>query len=248
MKKIGCIIQARTGSTRLPNKVLLDIAGKPMLLRVVDRVLESKLVEEIVLATTTNPNDDKIVNLVQSYNPRVKVFRGSEEDVLDRYYQAAKESHMDVVVRVTADCPLADPDVIDKVIGEFVADPSLDFVSTSITTHTYPRGTEVEAISFPVLKKLWETTTELIDREHVTIHIKRFPENFAWKSMEQSEDHSSLRWTVDEQADYELVNILYERLLPDNPHFRMNDVLKLYEQDPSLLRINQSAEQKNPKY
>src|SRR3989344_785166 len=248
MKKIGCIIQARTGSTRLPNKVLLDIAGKPMLLRVLDRVLESKLIEEIVLATTTNPNDDKIVDLAQSYNPKVKVFRGSEEDVLDRYYQAAKESHMDVVVRITADCPLTDPDVINRVIEEFLADPSLDFASTSITTHTYPRGTEVEAISFPVLKKLWETTTESIDREHVTIHIKRFPENFKWKSVEQEQDNSSLRWTVDEQADYELVNILYRKLLPRNPHFRMKDVLRLYEEDPSLLLVNQSIEQKNPKY
>ena len=149
-----------------------------MLLRVLDRVLESKLIEEIVLATTTNPNDDKIVDLAQSYNPKVKVFRGSEEDVLDRYYQAAKESHMDAIIRITADCPLADPDVVDKVIKEFLADPSLDFVSTSITTHTYPRGTEVEIISFPILEKLWRTTTEPIDREHVTIHIKRFPEQF----------------------------------------------------------------------
>ncbi len=172
MKKIGCIIQARTGSTRLPNKVLLPIAGKPMLLRVLDRVLESQRIEEIVVATTTHPNDEQIVALVQSYNPKVTVFRGSEEDVLDRYYEAAKKSGMDVVVRITSDCPLADPDVINKVIEEFIADPSLDFASTSIKKHTYPRGTEVEAISFSALKKLWETTTEPIDREHVTIHIK----------------------------------------------------------------------------
>lgn len=248
MKKIGCVIQARTGSTRLPNKVLLPIAGKPMLLRVLDRVLESKLVEEIVVATTTNPNDNRVAELVRSYNPKVTVFRGSEEDVLDRYYQAAKESRIDTIVRVTGDCPLMDPDVIDKTIEEFLADPSLDFASTVMGKHTYPRGVDVEVISFPALEKLWKDTTEPIDREHITIHIKRFPENFKWKSVEQREDHSSMRWTVDEQADYELVNTLYEKLLPGNPHFRMKDVLELYKKDPSLAAINQNVEQKNPKY
>ncbi len=236
------------GSTRLPGKVLLPVAGKPMVLRVIDRVLESKLIEKIILATSAKPQDDELAALVSSYHPRVTLFRGSEEDVLDRYYQAAKGLGLDVVVRITADCPLADPDVIDRVVEEFLADPSLDFASTSITKHTYPRGTEVEAISFLALKKLWETTTEPVNREHVTIHIKRFPENFRWKSVEQDEDHSSLRWTVDEQADYELVNILYERLLPENPHFRMEDILRLYEKDPSLAAINQNVQQRNPTY
>ncbi|MDP2641219.1 MAG: glycosyltransferase family protein [Candidatus Yanofskybacteria bacterium] len=247
-RKIGCIIQARTGSTRLPNKVLLPIYGKPMILRVIDRTLESKLVDEIIVATTTNPNDTKIVELVQSYNPKVKVFRGSEEDVLDRYYQAAKELNIDILVRVTGDCPLLDPDVIDSVITKYLADPSLDFVSTVIGKHTYPRGVDIEAISFSVLKQLWETTTETVDREHVTIHIKRFPENFVWASVESDKDYSSFRWTVDEQADYELVNILYQRLFPQNPHFRMKDVVNLYKEDPALRTINQHVEQKNSKY
>lgn len=248
MKKIVCIIQARTGSTRLPNKILLPLLGKPILLRVIDRVLESKHINQVVVATTTNPNDEKIVELLQSYNPRVSVTRGSEQDVLDRYYKAAKESEADIIVRITSDNPLIDPDVIDKIIEELLADPSLDFASNNITTHTYPRGLDVEVISFSALKKIWEITKEPIDREHVTIHIKRFPKKFKWKSVEQSEDLSSFRWTVDEQADYDLIKTIYERLLPEKPHFRMKDVLQLYEQDPALLTMNAHVEQKNPKY
>lgn len=245
MKNIVCIIQARTGSTRLPNKILLPLSGKPMLLRVIDRVLESKHINNIVVATTTEPNDEKIVKLLKSYNPKVTVTRGSEKDVLDRYYQAAKESNADIIVRVTSDNPLIDPDIIDKVIEEFLSDSSLNFVSNNIKKHTYPRGLDVEVISFKTLEKLWRTTTESIDREHVTIHIKRFPDKFKWKSVENNEDLSSFRWTVDEKEDYELMKSLYEKL---KPGFRMKDVLQILKENPILLTINKNVEHKNPKY
>ncbi len=248
MRKIVSIIQARTGSTRLPNKVLFPLAGKPFLLRVVDRVLESKHIQQVIVATTTNPNDDQIVSLVLPYSPKVSVFRGSEKDVLDRYYQAAKESNADIVVRISSDNPFIDPDIIDRVIEEFLADPSLDFASNNIGKHTYPRGLDVEVIAFSTLEKLWKTTTESIDREHVTIHIKRFPEQFIWKSVEQEKDLSNFRWTVDEESDYNLAQTIYNLLLPEKPRFRMNDILELYEKDSALLAINQNVEHKNPTY
>lgn len=251
MQKIICIIQARTGSTRLPNKIFLPLQGKAMLLRVVDRVLQSKYIRQVIVATTVKENDQKIVDLFQDYNSKVKVTRGSEEDVLDRYYQAGRSVNLqgaDAVVRITSDNPLIDPELIDQVIAEFLSDPELDYVSTNIGQHTFPRGTDVEVIKFSTLEQLWKTTTEPIDREHVTIHIKLFPAEFRTKGISNKEDWSHYRWTVDEKEDYELAKIIYERLLSENPQFRMADVVRLFKEDPELFKINRHIEQKNAKY
>jgi spore coat polysaccharide biosynthesis protein SpsF len=247
MKKIVCIIQARTGSTRLPNKILKPLEGKLLLLRVIDRVLESKHISEVVVATTTNPNDEKIVETLKDYNSRVKVTRGSEEDVLDRYYQAAKEVRADIIVRITSDNPLIDPDVIDKTIQAVLDDETLQYASNNIGDHTYPRGLDVEVVTFPTLKYVWTTATEQIDREHVTIHIKRFPNQFKWKTITNKTDLSFHRWTVDEENDFELVSKICKRL-KNKPHFRMSDVLKLFEEDPELIKINEEVEQQNKKF
>jgi spore coat polysaccharide biosynthesis protein SpsF len=247
-QKVVCIIQARTGSTRLPNKVLKPLLGKPLLLRVVDRVLEAKTVNHIVVATTTNSNDVSIVSLIENYHPRVSVTRGSEEDVLDRYYQAAQSLKADLIVRVTSDNPMIDPELIDMTVKEFFQDPHLEYASNNIGEHTYPRGLDTEVITYPILEQLWETTTESIDREHVTIHIKRFPKNFRWKTIENNTDYSMHRWTVDEEDDFKLVSLMYERLFPKNPHFRMHDVLQLFDDDPELINVNQHIEQQNKKY
>lgn len=246
-EKIVCIIQARTGSTRLPNKVLLPLEGKALLLRVVDRVLKSKYIDAVVVATTTNPNDQKIVDLVKDYKPDVFVSRGSEEDVLDRYYRAAKEFGADIVVRITSDNPMIDPDLIDRAVKEFLAQPALDYASNNIGVRTFPRGTDVEVVRFSTLERVWQTAKEPIDREHVTIHIKRFPEKFKTHSVQNKVDLSFHRWTVDEQADYELAKTIYSRLYPRKPNFRMSDILKLFDEDPDLIKINQHVEQQNKK-
>ena len=246
--KIICIIQARTGSTRLPNKIFLPLEGKPILLRVLDRVLESKFINTVVVATTTKPNDQKIVDLLSGYKSNVFVTRGSEEDVLDRYYEAAKQFKADVVVRITSDNPMIDPDLIDRVITEFLERPDLDYASTNIGKHTFPRGTDVEVVRFSTLEKLWKTTTEPIDREHVTIHFKRFPDNFKTHAVINDVDLSFHRWTVDEEADYELAKAIYSRLYSKKPHFRMADVLTLFKEDANLIKINQHVEQQNAKY
>jgi spore coat polysaccharide biosynthesis protein SpsF len=247
-KNIVCIIQARMGSTRLPNKVLKPLCGKALLLRVVDRVLAAKYINNIVVATTTNPKDEAIVKLLHNYHPNVSVSRGSEEDVLDRYYKAAKAADADLVVRVTSDNPMIDPDVIDTVIKEFLEDPKLEYASNNIGKHTYPRGLDAEVITFATLEKLWRTTTEPIDREHVTIRIKRFPNEFKWKSIVNDKDLSFYRWTVDEDSDFKLATIIYERLHKKNPNFRMKDVLELFKNDPHLIKINAHVEQKNKQF
>ncbi len=248
MPNIVCIIQARSGSTRLPNKVFLQLQGKAILLRVIDRVLESKRINQIVVATTVKPNDEKIVDLVKNYNPKVSVTRGSEEDVLDRYYQAAKGVSADIVVRVTSDNPCLDPEVMDQAIELFLSDPKMDYVSNNIGEHTYPRGLDIEVIRFSTLESLWKTTTEPIDREHVTIHLKRFPDHYVWKTLKNSEDLSVYRFTVDEDVDYKLVEQVYNELFPQNPNFRLKDIIALMRNRPELAKINQQVEQQNKKY
>lgn len=245
---IVCIIQARTGSTRLPNKIFFPLQGKPILLRVIDRVLESKSFENIVVATSTKPNDQKIIDLVRGYHPRVATFIGSEEDLLDRYYQAAKEAKADIVVRITSDNPFIDPEVIDKAVKLFRSEPGLQYVSNNIGTHTYPRGLDTEVVAFSTLETLWRNTTEFIDRENVTIHIKRFPEQFKWKSLQNDIDLSSYRWTVDEEADYRFAEAVYDAIFPVNPHFRMKDIIAFLEENPNIRNINAHVEQKNAKY
>jgi len=236
------------GSTRLLGKILLPLEGKPLLLRVVDRVLKAESVDEIIVATTTKERDEKIVELIKNYNPKVSAYRGSEEDVLDRYYQAVKEKNPDLVVRVTSDNPFIDPDIINKTVQEFKDDPSLEYASNNIGEHTYPRGLDTEAIKFTTLKKLWETTTESVDREHVTIHVKRFPNNFKWKTIKADKDYSKYRLTVDEESDYKLTQELYKILEKEKPDFRMQDVIKVLENNPDLFTINSHVEQKNKKY
>jgi len=243
-KKIVCIIQARMGSTRLPGKIMLDLVGKPVLLRVVDRVLESKKIDQIVVATTTNPNDQKVVNLIENYHPKVFVYRGSEEDVLDRYYQAAKYYKADSIVRITSDCPLIDPEIIDKVINTFLEEKDIDYASNVLGKRTYPRGLDVEVVSFEALKKTWQEAHEPDYREHVTLYIGKNPNLFKSKNITNTSDYSYYRWTIDERNDYNLIKIIYQELYPKNPNFKMEEVINLFKKRPELIKINQDVKQK----
>lgn len=247
-KKIVCIIQARMGSSRLPGKVLLDLEGKPVLLRVIDRVLESKNINQVVVATTTNLNDQKIVDLLKDYHSKVFVFRGSEEDVLDRYYQAAKGQKADVVVRITSDCPLMDSEVLDKVINVFLKEKDIDYASNVFAKRTFPRGLDVEVFSFEVLEKTWQEAENKDDREHVTLYIRKNPDLFKCMNVAHDTDYSHYRWTLDEKEDYELIKIIYQELYPKNPDFRMADIIELFDKKPELVKINQHVEQKLSKF
>lgn len=241
-QRVVVIIQARTKSTRLPGKVLKNIVGKPMLAHVIERVENIRLVDEIVIATTVKEEDRVILRLANDCG--VKSFSGSEEDVLDRYYQAAKRYQADVIVRITSDCPLIDLEVVDKAIAFYLKyKGTVDYVSNSLR-RSYPRGLDTEVFSFEVLERTWQKAKEPHQREHVTPYIYKHPETFRLANVENDVDLSHMRWTVDEERDLEFVREIYKRLYRDGKIFLMRDILALLKREPQLMEINKKVEQK----
>ncbi len=232
--KIALIIQARMGSTRLQGKVMMPILGKPLLEHLIERVRHVKE-GDIVVATTTNPLDDPIEDLCLSRG--VKVFRGSENDVLSRYAAASRDC--DVVVRLTSDCPLLDPDLIDLMLSHFLSG-QVDYVSNTIL-RTYPRGYDVEIMSKEALEKVNRLAKTPSEREHVTLYIRKHQDQFSISQVERKPDISHLRLTVDTREDFELVTRIFESL-PEG--FRLSDVERLLQDNPLLLDINQNIKQK----
>jgi spore coat polysaccharide biosynthesis protein SpsF (cytidylyltransferase family) len=234
--KTVAVIQARMGSTRLPNKVLADLGGKPMLAQVVDRVRHARTIDEVVVATSTAPQDDAIEAFCERGG--IACFRGSEEDVLDRYYQAAKAFDADVVVRITADCPLHDPRVIDAVVERFDSGRH-DYVSNTID-RSYPDGLDVEVFSIGTLARAWREAKWTSEREHVTPYIWKQPALFRIEQVVQPTNLADLRWTVDEPRDLALVREVYRRL--GNRDFTMHDVAALLSDDAALRTMNAGIE------
>lgn len=237
--KIVAVIQARMGSTRLPGKVLMDICGRTMLERVVRRTQNAQLVDEVIVATTTNHADDAIVHECNRLG--VALFRGSEDDVLDRYFCAARTHSADAVVRITSDCPLIDPELIDQVIAAFCSN-DCDYAA-NIIERTYPRGLDTEAIKIEALERAWREAKEPYQRAHVSPYIFFQPQLFPQISVKGDRDSSQYRWTVDTQPDLELVRTIYARLGNDDD-FSWQDVLDLVEREPELAEINRHVEQK----
>ena len=243
-ERVVAIIQARMGSTRLPGKVLKNIVGKPILAHIIERLKKSRLIDEIVVATTKKTNGP-ILKIAQECG--VKSFTGSEEDVLDRYYQAAKEYKADVIVRITADCPLIDPRIIDKVIKYYLKNKDrFDYVS-NVLERSFPQGLDTEVFPFNVLKKAWYEAKKTYEREHVTIYIYEHLEIFQLANVENSKDLSYMRWTVDEEKDLKFIREIYRRLYREDKIFCAKDVLNLLEKEPELLEINKDVGQKNEK-
>lgn len=237
---IVAIIQARMGSTRLPGKILKNVLGKPLLGYLIDRLKGSRHVNKIVIATTDQKQDDPIA--VYAKNQNVEVFRGSEDDVLDRYAKAAKQSGAGVVVRITSDCPLIDPSVIDRGVQIFL-DNDADYVTNTLT-RTYPRGMDVEVFSREALEIAADKAIAKEEREHVTPYIVRHPDLFKQRNFIYSHDNSSLRWTVDTQEDFMLISKLIELVYPENPDFTLEDLLLINQKHPELKLINAHIEQK----
>ncbi len=223
------------GSSRLPGKTLVDIAGKPLLAHVIERVRACRVVQRIVVATTNEHVDDAIVSL--SYDWNAEVYTGSTEDLLDRYYQAAVAAETDVIVRITADDPFKDPDVIDEIVERLLSEPELDYASNTLEP-TYPEGLDVEAFTFEALTRAWEQATLPSDREHLTPYIWRQPDKFRVASVRRSPDLSGLRWTIDYEQDLEFAREVYARLYRGRV-FRMEEILALLEMEPKLGQINQ---------
>jgi spore coat polysaccharide biosynthesis protein SpsF len=237
--KITAIIQARMGSTRLPGKVLLDVAGHSMLARVVRRVSRARRLDDLIVATSQAASDDAIVE--ECRRLEVDVFRGNEADVLDRYHQAAVERKAEVVVRITSDCPLIDPGVIDRVIAEF-RDVRPDYAS-NVLRRTWPRGLDTEAITADALARVWTEAQEPYERAHVTPYVYQHPQHFELHSVVQPEDHSDGRWTVDSQADLDFVRAVYQRF-DGLDQFTWHHVVQLLREEPSLIELNRHVCQK----
>jgi spore coat polysaccharide biosynthesis protein SpsF len=237
--KIVAIVQARMGSSRLPRKVLKDLGGATVLDRVLNRLGRSWLIQESVVATTIEPADDAIVEHCERTGR--KVFRGSEQDVLDRYYQAAKYVNADVVVRITSDCPVIDPEVTDATVHAFL-DRHADYAS-NVLVRTYPRGLDTEVMTVQALERAWRESTKPYEREHVTPYIYENPQEFKLHGIENDTDCSGHRWTVDTPEDLQLLRAIYERF-GGRDDFGWREVLKLVESDPSLAEINRNVVQK----
>ena len=241
MTEIIAIVQARMGSTRLPGKVMMDLIGKPMLVHELSRISRSKQISSLVVATTTSPSDDCIIDLCEEQDWHY--FRGSEPDVLDRYYHCAKKFGADIIIRLTADCPLIEPTIIDRVVGEFIhKSPNVDYVSNIIPQRTFPQGLDTEVMSFSALERSWIEDTNPALREHVTQYILRNPDKFKVAGVMNDCDVSNLRWTVDTKEDFQLVNEIYSFF--GNNQFSWYDVLDLMDKKPELRLINQNIRQK----
>lgn len=235
---IAAIIQARTGSTRLPNKVLEEICGYPLIWHVANRLRPSKKINKIILATTTNSKDDILEKWALLNN--IDCYRGLENDVLDRFYQAAKVFKVDVVVRVTADDPFKDVSIIDEVINLF-EDENLDFAYNN-KPPTFPEGLDVEVFSFKSLEMAWVNAKDAFSREHVTPYLFNNPSEFKQKCLSYKIDISYLRWTIDTKTDLDMVNIIYNSLFNNNKIFSMHDILDFLEKNPEISSINSGIE------
>lgn len=237
---VVAIVQARMNATRLPGKPLKKILQRPLLSYELERLRRAKTIDEIVVATTTSPQDDQIVELC--HHERIPIFRGSEENVLERYLKAAKEHRAEVVVRITGDCPLIDPEVVDRVIN-FYFENEYDYVSNTRKL-TYPRGLDVEVFPVNLLERIAGQATRQPEREHVTLYFYEHPELFKLGNVACETDESKHRWTVDTEEDFQLISRIIESLYPKNPQFGMRDVLKLLQQHPDWVALNAHIKQK----
>ena len=229
---IGCIIQARMGSSRLPGKALMKSdSGKPLLYYVINQLRYCSKIKNLVIATTTNQEDDEIEKFAN--NNSVNVFRGKEKDVLDRYFQCAKKYSFSTIVRITADCPLIYPQIVDKVVEQFFSG-NYDF-ATNTLTRTFPIGTDVEVFSFSALNRAWENAQLPSEREHVTPYLRN-KENYKIINVENDKNISNLRLTVDRIEDVELIKQILNNISINPIH--LEDILELFSQKPELIEIN----------
>lgn len=236
-KRIGIVVQARMGSTRLPGKIMRPISGRPMLEILVERLKKVKKSDILIIATTRNKNDDAIEKLTAGLG--VHCFRGDEEDVLGRYYEAAKEYGLDIIVRITSDCPLMDPELVDKLIEAYLNDHESEFMSNTVK-RMFPRGFDIEVFDFYALEKTAKNATKRFQREHVTPYML---DSMKKRNYDNTEDTSVYRLTVDTIEDFELIANIFGAL-KDKPDFGYSEVMELLKKQPELLEINKNIIQK----
>ncbi|OQY09323.1 MAG: acylneuraminate cytidylyltransferase [Fusobacteriia bacterium 4572_132] len=246
MKNIGCIIQARSGSTRLPKKVLMKLpynSEKTVLEQVINRVQKSNKINDIVLATTNAKEDDIIENIGEKLG--VKIYRGAEKNVLKRFYNAAKNNKLDIIIRITSDCPVIDWEILDELIKKHIQDNN-DYTS-NVLERTYPHGMDAEIFNFSVLEDAFLNSTEQYEKEHVTPYIyKTHPKKFKIGVLKSNYDNdiSRLRITLDTQEDYTLICTIYDYLYNEKKIFKTDDIIKLFKEKPWIFNINKKVNQK----
>lgn len=236
--RVTAILQARTTSSRLAGKVLADLEGAPMIWRQIERIRRAKLIEHLTVATSDDPSDDDLAAMLRDRG--VSVYRGSLDDVLARFVSAAVVQPSQHVVRLTGDCPLVDPDVIDATIAHHLVCGG-DITANAVEP-TFPDGLDVEVLRGPILADGANEAAAKFEREHVTQFFYRRPERFRVVHYKQSRDLSGLRWTVDEPADLEFVRRVYAALYRKKPDFGMHDVLDLLAREPHIAALNASFE------
>lgn len=244
MAKIIVIIQARMGSTRLPGKVMKKIANKTVLNHVVNRVSMSKKIDKVVIATTENIEDDAIVK--ECENIGISYYRGSQDNVLSRYYNVAKEENADIVIRITSDCPLIDPIIIDKMVEYFIEEnkkDKLDYLSNTLV-ETFPRGFDVEVFTFDSLKRVYDNATHDFEKEHVTPYIYTNKEKFVIKNYSNNKNYSQYRLTLDTIEDYKVIKNIYDNLYKENKMFYIEEIISYLECNPEIAQINKEIKQK----
>lgn len=236
---IVTVIQARTGSSRLPNKVMRPLLGRPLLARMVERVQAVKVAGTVVVATTLKAEDDPIEALCRKQGFRY--FRGHPTDLLDRHYRAGQQFHADAVVKIPSDCPLIDPRVINRVLEAYLERPRAYDYMSNLHPPSYPDGNDVEVIAMPALQIAWLEATRELEREHTTPFLWENPDRFRLHNVtwERGLDYSmSHRWTIDYPEDYDFIRAVYEELYPYNPLFGLDDVLELLERRPDIAALN----------
>ncbi len=237
---IVTVIQARTSSSRLPNKILLPLADEPLLYRMYQRVASSKLKGTIVIATSTDHTDDVVEDLCAKFG--MNCYRGNLSDLLDRHYQAAKLFNAEAVVKIPSDCPVIDPQIIEKVIKYYLDNTNrFDYVS-NLHPPTYPDGNDVEIMSFKVLEDAWHNAKKNFEREHTTPYFWENPDKFKIGNVEWETglDYSMThRFTIDYQKDYNFLKKIYDELYPEKNNFTLKDILNLLEKKPEIKKINE---------
>lgn len=240
--KVVAIIQARMGSTRLPGKILMNVLDKPLLEYQIERVKRAKFIDQIVIATTINETELPIIDLCERLG--ISYYRGSEEDVLSRYYESATQYNADIVVRLTSDCPIIDPVIIDKVISAYLTEKDIVDYASNTLKRTYPRGMDIEVFSFEALERAYLNAESKSEKEHVTPYIYQNPNDFNLFSVVNESDESRHRWTVDTIEDFMLIEKIILSLYKNNALFTINDVVKLLKQNKDWIKINSYVVQK----
>lgn len=242
MKKVA-IVQARSGSTRLPGKIFKEICGKPMLWHVINRLSYSVQIDKIVIATTTASEDDSTEKFC--IENRIEFFRGSVENVLSRYYESALQSGADIIIRVTSDCPMIDPAIIDKMLEQFISSgQAIDYMS-NVVERTFPRGLDTEIMTYDTLTEAVNGAVSTFDREHVTPYIYNNPDRFKIANFKNEKDYSRYRWTVDTIEDFNLITRIYNELYIPAELFLLDDIIDLMNRKPELNKINEHIKQKS---